>query len=234
MIPARSALDAVTLDAFETLLFMADPIAGLRAALRELHDLDVDAPRCAAAMASEMRHYAVASARARDAASLTAVRRECGGVLAAALALPGIDDVAGAHLLERAVVFAPYPDARETLDRLVGAGLRVGVVSNWDVSLHAELARCGLAAGIEVVVTSAECGHRKPDAAIYHEALRRLDVAAGRALHVGDSAEGDVDGARSAGMHAIHLQRRAGEPGRTPRIGALLELVAILDLDEHA
>jgi hypothetical protein len=35
-------------------------------------------------------------------------------------------------------------------------------------------------------------------------------------------------------MHAIHVQRRAAGARRTPRIGTLLELVAILDLDDGA
>jgi putative hydrolase of the HAD superfamily len=234
MTPTRADLDAITLDAFETLVFMADPVAGLVRALREQHELTVEPARCARAMAAEMRHYAAVSGQARDDDALAAVRLGCGAVLADELGVPGIGPREGARLVAAAVVFDAYPDARETIDRIVAAGLRVGVVSNWDVSLHDELARTGLAAGLDHVVTSAECGHRKPDPAIYHEVLRRLGVAPARALHVGDSAVGDVDGARAAGMHAIHVQRRAAGARRTPRIGTLLELVAILDLDDGA
>jgi HAD superfamily hydrolase (TIGR01549 family) len=50
------------------------------------------------------------------------------------------------------------------------------------------------------VVTSAEAGVAKPDARIFLEALARLRVAPERALHVGDHAESDEQGARAAGM----------------------------------
>jgi putative hydrolase of the HAD superfamily len=229
--PRRSDLDAVTLDAYETLVYLDDPVPALRDALRRELGVAVEPDRCRRALVIEMRHYAASCHRAHDAASLAAVRSECAALLAAELALPGVGGADVLPALRDALAFRAYPDARATIDRLLESGLAVGVVSNWDVSLHDELERSGLSRGIEVVVTSAESGFQKPDPAIYRSALDRLGVAPARALHVGDSAAGDVDGARAAGMHAVHLDRRTTPPERTPRIRTLLELPALLDLD---
>ena len=73
------------------------------------------------------------------------------------------------------------------------------MVSNWDVGLHDQLARLGLTAVIDEVVTSAEAGAPKPDPAVFRLALSRLGVMPGRAVHVGD-APADEEGARAAGM----------------------------------
>ena len=45
------------------------------------------------------------------------------------------------------------------------------VVSNWDASLPAALAATGLAPLVDAVLTSAEVGAAKPDAAIFERAL---------------------------------------------------------------
>ena len=62
---------------------------------------------------------------------------------------------------------------------------------------------------------------------MFEQALRLAGAAAGEAVHVGDSVEEDVDGARAAGIDAV-LVRRDGSPGpegvRTIR--ALTELAS--------
>ena len=85
------------------------------------------------------------------------------------------------------------------LDDLRAAGLVLACVANWDVSLHEHLDRLGLAWRFAAVLPSAEAGVEKPDPAIFHAALARLGVAAGRALHIGDE-ETDRAGAAAAGI----------------------------------
>jgi putative hydrolase of the HAD superfamily len=59
-------------------------------------------------------------------------------------------------------------------------------------------------------VTSATVGARKPDPEIFRAALEAAGCGAGEALHVGDSGEEDIAGARAAGIRAVLIDRRGG------------------------
>jgi putative hydrolase of the HAD superfamily len=110
------------------------------------------------------------------------------------------------------------------------AGLRLVVVSNWDVSLHDRLAETGIAERVHGVIASAELGAAKPAPAVFAHALAMAGVPAQEALHVGDSPDEDVEGARAAGIEPVLLIRE-GEPAvdgvRTTRsLAEVAELVA--------
>jgi FMN phosphatase YigB (HAD superfamily) len=85
-------------------------------------------------------------------------------------------------------------------------------VSNWDVSLHDALADAGLAALVDGALSSAEVGRAKPDPLIFERALRLADVAPEDAIHVGDSLEHDVAGARAAGIRPVLVTRGGDSP----------------------
>ena len=109
------------------------------------------------------------------------------------------------------------------LRALAGLGLPMGVVSNSDGTVQAELRRLGVcyapdgkesdvrpeqAEGVQVgvVIDSAVVGVAKPDPAIFGIALAALDVPASQTvLHVGDSLRYDVAGALAAGLRPVHL-----------------------------
>jgi HAD superfamily hydrolase (TIGR01509 family) len=95
--------------------------------------------------------------------------------------------------------FVAEPGAAQACRSLAAAGLRLGVVSNWDVGLREHLAALGLGSLVDAVVTSAEAGAPKPAPRVFELALERLGTAAGRAVHVGD-APADEEGARAAGL----------------------------------
>jgi putative hydrolase of the HAD superfamily len=95
--------------------------------------------------------------------------------------------------------------AREALDGIAALGLRRAVVSNSDGRAEWHLEQCGVREGIEFVVDSHLVGVEKPDPRIFHIALERLGVAAGRALYVGDIRSVDEAGAREAGMRFVLL-----------------------------
>jgi putative hydrolase of the HAD superfamily len=112
-----------------------------------------------------------------------------------------------------------------TLPRLRGSGRRLVVVSNWDVSLHEVLERVGLAGLLDGILTSAEVGARKPDAAIFARALAVAGASAGDAIHVGDSVAEDVAGARAAGIEPVLVRRDgAAGPAGVKTIASLAEL----------
>ena len=85
----------------------------------------------------------------------------------------------------------------------MGHGLRLVVASNWDVSLHEVLERTGLRELLDGVVTSAEVGSAKPAGELFAAALALAGASAQEAIHVGDSLEEDIAGARAAGIDAV-------------------------------
>jgi len=190
-------LDAVTIDALGTLITLADPVEPLRAALaaRGVARTDSEVRR---AFAAEVAYYIPRSHEGRDEATLALLRRECVRVFL---------EAAGAELDEgeftaaflASLVFEVVPGAADACRSFTAAGLRLAVVSNWDVGLAEHLADLGLDTLAETVVTSAEAGAPKPAPAVFELALARLRATPARAVHVGD-APADQEGARAAGM----------------------------------
>jgi len=101
------------------------------------------------------------------------------------------------------------PGARAACERLVADGIALGVVSNTmctpGVVLRRIFEAAGLLALFKVLVFSDECGFRKPDPEIFRRALRQVGACPEEALHVGDDAVLDVEGAREAGMSVIQV-----------------------------
>jgi len=117
-----------------------------------------------------------------------------------------------------------FEDVRPTLDALAGRGVRSAVVSNWDSRLPRLLKALGLGARFEFVLTSAEAGYRKPDAAIFRCALAQMGLSPREAIHVGDSVAEDVAGARNAGITPILLRRSGDAVEGVITIGQLTEV----------
>jgi putative hydrolase of the HAD superfamily len=195
--PSAEHLDAVTVDAFGTLLLLEDPSGPLQRALAE-HGVHCERDAVAAAFRAEAAYYRPRSLQGRDEPSLLELRERCVRVFL---------DHLGAHLDAAAFVpsfvgsiaFRVADGALSALEDLRAAGLALACVANWDVSLHEHLDRLGLAWRFAAVLPSAGAGVEKPDPAIFHAALARLGVPAGRALHIGDE-ETDRAGAAAAGL----------------------------------
>ena len=106
-----------------------------------------------------------------------------------------------------------FPDALPSLRQALDRGLRVGIFTNGaEVMQRAKLERTGLWLDGMVMCATVELGAPKPQPQSYRAALDKLGAAAGRTVMIGDSWANDVDGARRAGIGAIHLDRsgRAG------------------------
>jgi putative hydrolase of the HAD superfamily len=122
-----------------------------------------------------------------------------------------------------------YDDVAVEFTRLRTAGVRLGIISNWDGRLEGLLEGLGLAQLLDTVVCSATVGLHKPDPRIFELACSRLEVDPASCVHVGDHFYSDVLGARAAGMRAVMIDRRgAGQPGPVPVIHTLDELEGAL------
>ena len=125
----------------------------------------------------------------------------------------------------------PIDGANEVLERLRDDGRRLAILSNWDSTLHTLLAAHGISQCCEFVLTSAEVGHKKPHPKIFDLAIERMGVGRDEAIHIGDSLEDDVGGARGASIDAILFDpgEQHGErsvPDGVPRLRRLADLVA--------
>ena len=110
-----------------------------------------------------------------------------------------------------AVASQPFPGVVDVLEKLARHGIKAGICTNKPEGLSVSLiGQLGLSGHFGAIVGPDTLGIAKPDAAPYHETLRRLGVS-GPSLMVGDS-ETDVLTARAAGVPVI-----GGSFGYTPR-----------------
>lgn len=107
-------------------------------------------------------------------------------------------------------MFHRYDDVLPCLDRLIARGLKIAVISNWDVSLHRVLELTGIRPYVSAAVASLEFGFEKPDPRIFRHTSELLAIEPREMLHVGDDPVDDVEGPRAAGMPAIWLNRAGG------------------------
>ena len=215
---------AVTFDAYGTLLELDDPVGRLAAALA---DQGYPTPPEAVhqAFVAEVAVYRREQDLGRDTVGLEQLRTLCAATFSDAL--PARPPVAAARqALESGIRYRLYDDVRPTLDALADAGVRVGVVSNWDCSLSGVLIDLGIAERLTTVSISAVVGARKPDSRIFRHALDALGAVADHVIHVGDDPELDVAGARAAGLAGVLIDRSGGGPAGS--IGDLREVLSRL------
>ncbi len=216
-VPPRAYL----LDALGTLLELEPPAPLLREELRARFGLELSAEEVTRAVRAEIAYYRAHHDEARDRPALARLRADATRALRDALP-PGAPELPLAELTEALLAslrFPPYPEVVEVLTRARERGIRLVVVSNWDVSLHDALAAAGLDPLLDGVVTSAELGVAKPDPAIFAHALALAGVSAQEAVHVGDSVEADVAGARAAGIAPLLVVREGAAPDAPPPPG---------------
>lgn len=203
------ATQAVLLDALGTTIELEPPWPRLASKLQIPAD-----ERLIAGFRAEMSYYRDHAHEAVDDSALADLRRRCAALLSGELGLEvSVDQMMAA------IRFRAYDDAAPALDRLGELGLRRVCVSNWDYALPAVLERCGLGCRFDAVITSAGSGARKPDPEIFRLALAAAGCGPSEAVHVGDTPEEDIAGARAAGIPALLLDRRGGG-----EIASLVEL----------
>ncbi|HTX08504.1 MAG TPA: HAD family hydrolase [Solirubrobacteraceae bacterium] len=219
----------ILLDALGTLVALEPPAPRLRVELAERFGLVVTEEQAMSAIAAEIGYYRKHLDEGRDTASLAALRGRCAEVLRSAL--PGAAGIEPHRIVEALLAslrFTAFAEVRPALDAARARGQRLVVVSNWDVSLHDVLRRVGLKPQLDAILTSAEVGARKPAPAMFERALGLLGAGAEEAIHVGDSLEEDVAGARAAGIEAVLVCRDGAGPA--PGVRTISSLAQLTDL----
>ena len=119
------------------------------------------------------------------------------------------------------------PGAADCLARLRQAGFSIALCSNWGWDLAADLADTGLAGYIDVFVTSAEVGYRKPHTHIYQATLELAGFKARDAVFVGDSLRTDALGPQRVGIRSV-LVTRAMEQVHREQVASLSDAARLI------
>ncbi len=201
-LPSPRALDAVLLDAGNTLVFLDhDAVADVVTS----HGAPVDGRTLARVEGEAKRHYEALLSRG--------VSHEDGWglYLRTLLSSAGVPEHVAAQMI------APLRRAHDafnlwrrvpsgTIDALArarAAGLRVGVISNSEGKLPELFARVGLAPHIEAVIDSHHEKVAKPDPELFRRALSRMSLVPERCVYLGDIPGIDVVGAHAANVAAV-------------------------------
>jgi putative hydrolase of the HAD superfamily len=231
-------VDGVLLDIDDTLVdthgaFAAALAAVARASLPHLAGAEVEA------LADHWRTDAHGRYRAytRGEQTYRSQRVARANDLHAAFGGPPLDDAgfdAWNAVFEQAFTgaWAAHPEAVAVLDRLLGAGIVVGALTNAATGYQTRKLRAvGLHGRIEVLVGVDTLGVGKPDPRVFAEACRRLGTAPGRTAYVGDELDVDARAATAAGLLGIWLDRPGIGLKGTARLEPVPGEIVIRSLD---
>lgn len=129
------------------------------------------------------------------------------------LADPDADAWFEAYLRHYEANWQLHGDAAACLDRMDARGIRLGIITNGDISFQgAKLAGLGITDRFEHVIASGSVGVAKPDPRIFELACEAFGVAPERAIYVGDRLHTDAIGAAAAGLRGVWLERSGAAP----------------------
>ncbi len=141
--------------------------------------------------------------------------------------------VADLHTSSKTYTLKAYDEVPDVLAALREQGLTVAICSNWDWDIDRAVAQTGLDELVDVVVTSAQAGARKPHPRIYRHTLERCLAGPADAVFAGDTFGADVEGPVAYGMRALHVWRDdvdGDPPPLPPGATRAADLTAVLDL----
>ena len=129
------------------------------------------------------------------------------------------------HRFEDILLFDDVVPTLEALQR----GYTMGLLSNGNTYPE----RCGLGGYFQFVVFAQDYGIQKPDPQLFEIAIERAGCTKRQLLHVGDSFQNDIIGAKQVGIKSVWLNRqgRNNEAEQQPdfEISSLRELTEILE-----
>lgn len=125
-------------------------------------------------------------------------------------------------------------DTLSTLTRLHNLDFRMGLVSNAadDANTQFLVDKAGIRPFMDVVVSSAALGVRKPNPKIFLYALEKMNAAPENTVMVGDALGADILGARNAGVYGIWISRRGDTPANRAHRDTIIPDAQINSLSE--
>ena len=108
-----------------------------------------------------------------------------------------------------------YDETVAVLAELRTRGFALAICSNWDWDLEEAVESAGLTGTVDVMISSAWVGARKPHPRMYETVLERIGVEPADALFVGDTWTCDVEGPRVAGLLPVYVRRAHLGPDKT-------------------
>jgi HAD superfamily hydrolase (TIGR01549 family) len=120
-----------------------------------------------------------------------------------------------------------FHDTRATLLALRDAGFKIAIASNLAYPYSVPV---GLLLPFEphVCAWSFAAGAIKPDSTFYQALCKGLGCSPDEVLMIGDTRANDYEGAKAAGLHALHLNR--GQPSSGEHIQGLPQVLSYLGL----
>ncbi len=148
------------------------------------------------------------------------------------------EEVAGKHLWEVTLKKLPYLD--EVMTELKKKGYKLGIITNTVTSreehVRTALRKIDVEKYFDVIITSVDVEHEKPDERIFMTALRKLNVKPKESVMVGNRVSADIVGGNRMGMETILLKWNKRYPEKitspeeqpTRTINSLKELLLVL------
>ena len=220
-------IKAVFFDFYETLCFHRHSLEENLERIAERYGVEVNWERCETAMErlfastsapTPTPHYSLLES------SITVMLRECEFIREVGIE-KHVEQIAWELLQSGHYLFAAnsatlYDDAVPTLQHFRDEGFKLAIVSNWDTPLDPLTERLGIAEYFDAIVAShdARVQSEKPEPHIFNYALAAVGVSAAEAVHVGDTYEADIVGARDIGIRPILLDRDGTQAGRWDEI----------------
>jgi len=188
-------IQGVLFDLFETLV--TESATSIRRASSLAAELGVDENAYRQHWRSRRSDIVLGRCTFRDA--LAQVVRTLGGTPDEKL----LEDLRSERVKQKAAVLRTVePDVLAAIDGLRARGLKLAVVTNSFAEDVAGWDGSPLRSSFDIMLCSCAIGLAKPNPEIYLLACRELRVPPGRALFIGDGADDELDGARTAGLHA--------------------------------
>jgi putative hydrolase of the HAD superfamily len=121
-----------------------------------------------------------------------------------------------------------FPETLDVLKQLQGAGIKLGIISNFDSRIYSVLDSLRIRHFFDAVTISSEAGFPKPDPRIFQTAVDALGCPASDVLLIGDNPQEDVEAAMRAGLNAVLIDRKQRYSAQTHlrRISSLAEVLA--------
>jgi FMN phosphatase YigB (HAD superfamily) len=222
----RDTIQAISFDAYGTLLCLDRPFERLAEELRRI-GLDVPMDVATKVFLQEMLYYRDHHLEGNNPDNLMKLRLRCADALFRMLEQEGfaveVSRQQRLKVLMGSIHFKLYEDALPALDWCLSQGLATGVISNWDCSLPVTLKQLCPREFTCVVVSACE-GVEKSDSELFLRGARCFNLSPSRIMHIGDEADHDLYGAGQAGLQPVLLDREGNQGHLTAnRIKSLKE-----------